>query len=141
MGIESWKLAHSSQGGDETLDEELAEETRLEENFIPEQELHIDESLQPQYSEHAEFIPSQSSPREFNSLPEQEQQSGGMEIVQVQTDQEQSTDTKIVQEKQLADTKIFQEQQSIDTEMMQEQKSNDIEIVQGRVQQPEDMEK
>ena len=36
MGIESWKLAHSSQGGDETLDEELAEETRLEENLIPE---------------------------------------------------------------------------------------------------------
>ena len=50
MEIASWRLEHSIQGGDETLHEEPTEETRLEENLIPKQEIHIDEAFQPQYS-------------------------------------------------------------------------------------------
>ena len=60
MEIAAWRLAHSIQGGDETLHEELVEETRLEENLIPEQKLHIDEALQPQSSEHIELLTSRS---------------------------------------------------------------------------------
>ena len=61
------------------------------------QELHIDEALQPQSLEHTKLIPSRSSSGEFNSLPDQEQQSSGTYIMQVQNDQEKSDDTKIVQ--------------------------------------------
>ena len=38
MEIASWILAHSSQGGKQTLNEEPAEERRLQEKLIPEQE-------------------------------------------------------------------------------------------------------
>ena len=41
----AWILAYSIQGGNETLHEEPTKETRLEENLIPKQELHVDEAL------------------------------------------------------------------------------------------------
>ena len=45
MEISSWILAHSGHGGNETLHEEPAKETSLEENLIPKQNLHVDEAL------------------------------------------------------------------------------------------------
>ena len=50
MEIASWILAHSGQRGDETLNEEPEEETRLNIDEIPEQELHVYDALQPQSS-------------------------------------------------------------------------------------------
>ena len=73
MEIETWRLAHSGQGGNETLHEEPAEETRLEENLVPKQELHVDEALHPQSSEKKELLPFGRKFGEFNSLPDQEQ--------------------------------------------------------------------
>ena len=70
MEIADWRLAHSGQGGNEALQEEPTEETRLEEIFIHEQELQVDEALQPQSSVNTEFIPSGSSSGESNSLPD-----------------------------------------------------------------------
>ena len=40
MEIATWILAHSGQGRNDTLNEERAEETRLEADLIPQQELH-----------------------------------------------------------------------------------------------------
>ena len=62
-------MEHSGQGGNETLHEEPTEETRLEENLIPEQEIHVDDAMHPQSSENTEFVPCGSSSLEFNSLP------------------------------------------------------------------------
>ena len=47
MEIAAWRLEHSGQGRNETLDEEPAKETRLEADLIPEQELQENEALQP----------------------------------------------------------------------------------------------
>ena len=60
MKIASCRLANSGQGGNETLNDELAEETRLEEKLVLEEELHVDEAPQPQSSENTELLPSRS---------------------------------------------------------------------------------
>ena len=54
---------------------------------ILEQELHVDEALQPQDSGNIELLPFGSSSGEFNSLPYQEQQSGDTEVMQEELQQ------------------------------------------------------
>ena len=72
MEIESWRLARSRKGRNETLNEEPSEETWLKMDEIPEQELHVNEAMQPQYLGNTKLLPSRSISGEFNSLPNQE---------------------------------------------------------------------
>ena len=93
--IKAWKLAHSGQRRDETQNVESI----LEVDLIPEQELQENEALQPQHLGNIELLPSESGSEDINSLPDQEQQSGDTKIIQ-----ERPRHLKVMETKQDVET-------------------------------------